>query len=166
GLQKGGVYNHFKSKDELALATYDAVLAELNSRYRQVLRRDRHAVDRLQAMLQAFPFRDFAESSDPLLKGGCPLLNMAIDSDDTHPALRAKIAAAVKDWQSLIESVVCKGIARQQIRPDIQAEQVATVIIAALEGSVMLVKLHADVTYLHRTLEHLNQYVEGLRRET
>ncbi|NEP19789.1 MAG: TetR/AcrR family transcriptional regulator, partial [Leptolyngbya sp. SIO4C1] len=41
GLQKGGVYNHFKSKDELALATYDAVLAELNSRYRQVLRRDR-----------------------------------------------------------------------------------------------------------------------------
>lgn len=163
GLKKGGIYNHFKSKDELALTAFEQVFTQMGARYRQALRSHRHAVDRLQAMLQTFPFREYEQSDDPLLRGGCPLLNLAIESDDTHPALRAKVAAALGEWQSLIKSVVQKGIERQEVRSEIQPEQVATVVIATLEGGVMLVKLYDDVTFLESVIEHLEGYLEGLR---
>ena len=78
GLKKGGIYNHFKSKDEIALAAFEVVFAQLAAQYRRALRSRRNAVDRLLAMLKTFPFRDYEQSSDPLLKGGCPLLNLAI----------------------------------------------------------------------------------------
>lgn len=163
GLKKGGIYNHFKSKDELALTAFDQVFAQMGARYRQALRSHHHAVDRLQTMLQTFPFRDYEQSDDPLLRGGCPLLNLAIESDDTHPALRAKVAAALGEWQSLIKRVVQKGIERQEVRPDVQPDQVATVVIATLEGGIMLVKLYDDVIFLESVIEHLGGYLEGLR---
>ncbi|MEO0455593.1 MAG: TetR/AcrR family transcriptional regulator [Cyanobacteria bacterium P01_A01_bin.114] len=163
GLKKGGIYNHFKSKDDIALAAFEQVFTQMGRQYWQALRSHRHAVDRLQAMLHAFPFREYEQSQDPLLRGGCPLLNLAVESDDTHPALRAQVAAALGEWQTLITRVVQKGIDRQEICPDTHPEKVAAVVIAALEGGVMLVKLYDDVTFLESVVEHLDIYLEGLR---
>lgn len=163
GLKKGGIYNHFNSKDDIALAAFDEVFIHLGRRYKQALKSSPHAVDRLQAMLHTFPFRDYEQSDDPLLRGGCPLMNLAIESDDTHPALRAKVREAMDNWAGLIQSVVNKGIKRQEIRPEVNPLQVSSVVIAALEGGVMLVKLYDSVTYLEDIIRHLDQYLEGLR---
>ena len=38
GLKKGGIYNHFASKDELAIAAFDYARGLLQQRYSQALR--------------------------------------------------------------------------------------------------------------------------------
>lgn len=156
GLQKGGIYNHFRSKDELALAAFDFAVDRIQQRFRGALRSKRHAVDRLLAMLTVY--EDFIEQ--PPLRGGCPLLNTAVDSDDAHPALRSRTQQAMDSWRSLIERIVAKGVARRELHPTADPETVASVVIATIEGGIMLSKLYDDPAHLDRALNHLANYVQ------
>jgi TetR/AcrR family transcriptional regulator, transcriptional repressor for nem operon len=155
GLQKGGIYNHFKSKDELALEAFDFAVHRIQQKFMGALKGKRHAVDRLIALF--WVYRHMLE--DPLLKGGCPILNTAVESDDTHPALRARAQQAMDTWHHLIQRIVNKGIIRGELRSTVEAETVSSILIATLEGAVMLSKLYGDITHLEHALKHLHDYV-------
>ncbi len=155
-LQKGGIYNHFRSKDELALAAFDFAVDRIQQRFRGALQGKRHAVDRLMAMLTVY--EDFIVH--PPLQGGCPILNTAVDSDDAHPALRTRTQQAMDSWRSLVERIVTKGVARGELQPTVDPETVASVLIATIEGGIMLSKLYDDPSHLDRALDHLATYVQ------
>ncbi|MBD2510313.1 TetR/AcrR family transcriptional regulator [Nostoc muscorum FACHB-395] len=156
GLQKGGIYNHFQSKDDLALQAFDFAIARIKQHTRFALRNKRHAVERLQAIIGIFS--SFAEN--PPIKGGCPLLNTAVESDDAHPALRERAQQAMNSWLHLIRRIIETGIAKGEIRSEVNADEIATVIIATLEGAIMMSKLYGDSIHMHRITNHLNQYLE------
>jgi AcrR family transcriptional regulator len=157
GLQKGGIYNHFQSKDELALQAFDFAIACVSQHTRAALRSKHHAIERLQAIIGIFS--SFVEN--PPIKGGCPLLNTAIESDDTHPALRERTQQGMNSWRKLICLIIEKGIARGEIRAGVDADEVATIIIATLEGAMMMSKLYGDSIYMQRAIKHLNQYISS-----
>ncbi|MEH2195151.1 MAG: TetR/AcrR family transcriptional regulator [Nostoc sp.] len=156
GLQKGGIYNHFQSKDDLALQAFDFAIARIKQHTRFALRSKRHAVERLQAIIEIFS--NFAEN--PPIKGGCPLLNTAVESDDTHPALRERTQQAMNSWLHLIRRIIETGIDKGEIRSEVSADEIATIIIATLEGAIMMSKLYGDSIHMHRVINHLNQYLE------
>ena len=45
----------------------------------------------------------------PFPEGGCPILNTAIEADDTHPLLRAKALSAFSNWKNAIIRLIEKG---------------------------------------------------------
>jgi len=159
GLKKGGIYNHFASKDELALAAFDFAVEQVSQRYVRALKGKRGAVDRLKAIIHAF----FTTPDESPIKGGCPLLNTAIESDDSHPALRQRTQNAMSRWRHLIHRVVQKGLERGELQPTVDPDGVATIVISTLEGALMLAKLYGDLIHLQRAKEHLDQYVESLQ---
>ncbi|MEH2127277.1 TetR/AcrR family transcriptional regulator [Nostoc sp.] len=156
GLQKGGIYNHFQSKDDLALQAFDFAIARIKQHTRFALRSKHHAVERLQAIIGVFS--SFAEN--PPIKGGCPLLNTAVESDDAHPALRERAQQAMNSWLHLICRIIEKGIEKGEIRPEVSADEIATIIIATLEGGIMMSKLYGDSIHIHRVINHLNRYLK------
>ncbi|MFN6525399.1 TetR/AcrR family transcriptional regulator [Nostoc sp. ChiSLP03a] len=156
GLQKGGIYNHFQSKDDLALQAFDFAIARIKQHTRFTLRSKHHAIERLQAIIEVFS--SFAEN--PPIKGGCPLLNTAVESDDAHPALRQRAQQAMNSWLHLICRIIEKGIKKGEIRPEVSADEIATIIIATLEGGIMISKLYGDSIHIHRVINHLNQYLK------
>ncbi|WP_017316607.1 TetR/AcrR family transcriptional regulator [Mastigocladopsis repens] len=157
GLQKGGIYNHFKSKDELALQAFDYAIAQIKQRYRAAIRSKRHAVERLQAIIDVF----CSNIDNPIIKGGCPLLNTAVESDDAHPALRQRTQQAMNSWRDLFCRIIQKGIKKGEICPTVNADEVTTIIISMLEGAVMMSKLYGDSIHIERVLKHLNDYVKS-----
>lgn len=159
GLQKGGIYNHFASKDELAIAAFDYAVEQVSQRYRRAIRSPHGAIARLQAIIHTF----VTAPDEVALKGGCPLLNTAIESDDANAGLRSRTQAAMTRWRQMIQQVVKQGIAAGEIQPSVNADEVATVLISTLEGSLMLTQLYGDRLHLQRAKTHLDQYVEGLR---
>jgi TetR/AcrR family transcriptional regulator, transcriptional repressor for nem operon len=156
GLQKGGIYNHFQSKDELALAAFDFAVDRVQQKSRGALKGKRHAIDRLIAVLSIHENM----LDDPPVQGGCPILNTAVESDDAHPALRERAQLAMNDWRDLIQRIVHKGITRGELRSTVDADTVATILIATIEGAVMLSKLYGDAIYLKQALTHLRTYVQ------
>lgn len=157
GLKKGGIYNHFQSKDELALQAFDYAIDLIKQRYGDALKNKRHAVERLQAIISVFS----ANVENPAIEGGCPLMNAAVESDDAHPMLRQRAQAAMDSWRNMVCKVIQKGIARGEIRPKVKADEVASVMISLLEGAVMMSKLYDDSTHLERAIEHLNSYIKN-----
>jgi TetR/AcrR family transcriptional regulator, transcriptional repressor for nem operon len=159
GLEKGGIYNHFRSKDELAAAAFDHNVDLMRVRIRAALEGRRHAVDRLHAINDVY--RTFAVA--PPFPGGCPIMNAAVDSDDTHPDLRSRVQAAMVELrEDTLARIVARGVERGELRPDVDPDDASTVIIATLEGALMLTQLYDDPAYVDRAAAHLDTYVDTL----
>ena len=156
GLEKGGIYNHFSSKEQLALEAFDYAYGLIKQRVQVALQDKKHAVERLLALIEVF--KSMVE--DPPVEGGCPILNTAIEADDAQPALKARAANAMDFWQDTFHRIIAKGIGNQEVRPDIDAAVVANLFISMLEGAIMLSKLYGDTIYMRRAADHLTQYVE------
>lgn len=160
GLEKGGIYRHFAGKEELALAAFDYALGKVRERIQAGIAGTTHAADTLQGFVNVF--RSYTDA--PPLTGGCPVLNTAVEADDTHPILRERARAAITEWRTLIRITVLNGQSRGELHPDADPDQVALVLIAALEGAVMLGGLLQEQPPFHAVADHLERYIATLRR--
>src|SRR5947209_13321303 len=77
GLQKGGIYRHFSSKEELATEAFDYAWQKAVSRRLEGIESSANSVDRLKKMIS-----NFVEFRSELVPGGCPLMNTAVEADD------------------------------------------------------------------------------------
>lgn len=155
GLQKGGIYNHFHSKDELAVAAFDFAIACMAERYAAALKHQRHTRDRLKAVVAVVS----CAAIDPVIAGGCPLLNTAIESDDTHPALRRRAQQAMDAWRLLVRRIVTLGQKKGEIAA-IDADEFATLLIAMLEGGIMMSQLYGDLVHIQRVVNHVENWID------
>lgn len=160
GLKKGGIYNHFKSKDELALAAFNFSVALVQNHYKEALRGQRHGIVRLKTMVKTFCS---LMASSTAVKGGCPILNTAIESDDTHPALRHQARQAMDDWHIMLRKIISLGIKHGHIAQATDPEAVATVIIATLEGGLMMKQLYGEPNHLRHAEHHVLDYIDNLK---
>lgn len=158
GLRKGGLYNHFASKEQLALEAFDYAVGLIERRYTAALAGRTGAVERLLAIADVI--RSLIDS--PAVTGGCPILNTAIESDDAMPLLRDRAREAMTGWQRLIGATVKAGVASGELRAGTDPYVVATVMTATLEGAVFLSKLYGDAVHMHRAVDHVTAYVRGL----
>ena len=156
GLEKGGIYRHFDTKDDLALEAFDYAVGLVELEFQNALKDKRDAIDRLRAIVGVYR----AMPDGMPVAGGCPILNTAIEADDTHPLLRDHARRAMDKWREYIIRTVTKGIERAQIRPDIVPYELATFLIATLEGAIMLSKLYDDPCHMTRAVEYFQSYLE------
>ena len=159
GLEKGGIYNHFTSKEQLALESFDYAYGLVQQRVRQALSGKFNAIERLVAITSVF--QGIVE--DPPVPGGCPILNTAIEADDADEMLRDRARAAMDNWRDTIHRIVNKGIDRHEIRPGVNADEVASILIATLEGAIMLSNLYKDSIHISRAANHIIDYLETIR---
>jgi len=154
GLEKGGIYRHFSSKEEVAVEAFDyAWQAALNARMYD-LDQVPNSVDRLKRFVANFVERR------PSVPGGCPLLNTAIDADDGNPVLRERARKALREWRDLLGSIISAGIERREIKRAVDARKLATLIISSLEGALMVSRLERDREALLAAQSHLERYLE------
>ncbi len=156
GLEKGGIYNHFASKEQLALEAFDYAFGVHTQHMRMALANKKHAVERLHGLIAYF----LEIIENPPVPGGCPILNTAVESDDAHPALRDRARRGMNELRGTLERILRRGIERQEIRPDVDVAAITTVFIATMEGAVMLSKLYQDPLYVRQAGEHLGRYID------
>ena len=154
GVEKGGIYRHFRSKEELALAAFDFAWAEVSYGRTRGLEEIEDPLLRVEAFIRNFAGRK------PALRGGCPLLNTAVDSDDGNPKLRAKARLALSSWLDRMESIAEEGKRRGEVRSDVDSGKLATLIVSTLEGSHMVSRLQKKEEPRDLAVCHLEEYLE------
>lgn len=157
-LEKGGIYNHFTSKEQIALDSFDYSCVLVDQHIRRALADKKHAVDRLYAY--ASIFLNLADGS--LVPGGCPILNAAVESDDSFPALRERARKAMDDIRANLRRITTKGIERQEFRPEADVETFIMLFVSTLEGAVMLSKLYGDLRYIHQAIAHIHASIDAI----
>ncbi len=159
-LEKGGIYRHFRSKQELAAEAFDYAWAEAVKTRRHDIDTVANSVDKLKRYVANFVER---RGSVP---GGCPLLNTAMDSDDGNAVLRTRARRALENWQNFLSSIVAQGIKKGEIRRQVSKTKLANLMIATLEGAVMIGRLEQSLDALRDAQTHLNNYLETKVRAT
>jgi len=155
GLEKGGIYRHFESKQKLAAEAFDyAWKLAMDTRF-EGTQETSNAVDRLKQIV-----RNFRDRRTELVPGGCPLLNTAIDSDDGNPQLREKARKALSSWLDRLRKIVEEGQRRGEIRGDVDSSELATLIVSTLEGSLMVSRLQRQDGPRGLACLHLEEYLE------
>lgn len=142
GLTKGSVYGNFANKEEVALAAFDHNWKQVQSAVRNEMAAKVTSKEKLLALTGVYE-----NLPEGFPEGGCPLLNTAIEADDTHPALREKALEAFRGWQTNLVSVIKAGIASREFRKDVDPEQTAVTLIALIEGAVMISRLTGNATF-------------------
>ena len=162
GLEKGGIYNHFGSKEQLALEAYDFAMSRVTDHLARSQEGASDAVDRMERMIRAFG--EIARRSP--IEGGCPIMNTAIEADDTHPELRDRARASMTLWHRLVGRIVKDGKADGTLRDDLDPYALASTITASLEGALMLARLYNNPAHMDHVVDHLIAHVETLRRHS
>ena len=160
GLEKGGLYRHFESKDALALAAFDHAVTVYGRRYQAAVASTTSTLGQIAALAQAMA--DVA--AEPLIDGGCPLLNTAVESDDGHPELRDRTRRAMRALLGLVRRLYENGVARGELAPDVDPADEAAHLVATMEGAVMLARLFDDPAYARRAAAAVARRAESLAR--
>jgi len=155
GLEKGGLYRHFGSKEELAAESFTYALSCAVKIRTDGLEDVVGAVDKLRFLIDRF-----VSTPSPIL-GGCPLLNTAIDADDGNPTMRALAHEGIRNWKARLAAIAEEGRRTGEIRNDVNPQQVANSIVAMLEGSLMISRIEGNRDALKDAGETLHQLIDG-----
>lgn len=159
GLTKGSIYNNFENKDEVALAVFDFNLNKVNTLLAGQMVKAGSPREKLLAYVKVY---GDASLRHAFPSGGCPILNTAVEADDTHPALRKRVNAALLNWKSNIENLIREGVKTKEFRPSVKAEETALTVMATIEGAIMIAKATGKAAYLKTVLHSVEKMVDDL----
>jgi AcrR family transcriptional regulator len=145
GAPRGSVYHHFPGgKQQLAEEATrwagDFVAAGLAAAIEQ-----EDPLTTLDTFVELWT--GVLEQSD--YEAGCPIVAAALEGNRA-PGARASAAAAFNSWEQLLAD----ALARHQIDPE-RARSLATLIIAAIEGAVVLARAEQSAEPLKRVAGEL-----------
>ena len=156
GLEKGGIYRHFESKEELAAEAFKYALRRAVKNRTEDLERIAGSMAKLRYVVTRFV------EAPPTMPGGCPLMNTAIDADDGNPALRKLAKIGLSDWKKRIATLVEQGIQAHEIRQDVEPRKIANTIIATLEGALMISRMEGTKEALSDAGAALNNMLDTI----
>ena len=160
GLTKGAIYRHFKNKDQLEKEALLGLSQIMFERLSERIKAQSTASLKLHSIFTYFE----TYISKPPVKGGCPLLNVSPEVDDAHPVLRRQAITILNTLRDSIIKILSNGVKYGQLKPTIQKEYYASIIIALLEGAIMMSKLRGNNDDIKMAITHLESLISEIEK--
>ena len=157
-LTKGAIYRHFQDKSELEKQALMHMLGIMMMEMRRVIKAAGDAPTKLNAVLDYF---DRYRVSPPF-NGGCPLMNAAIEVDDSDPILKAVVHDTMGRLHEAIVIIIKNGIKYKQLKKDVDVQSTASLIFSAIEGGIMLMQIMNDDRHLASVIKHLRNQIDKM----
>lgn len=154
GLTKGAIYGNFKNKEELALEAFNYNVKFIISKIRIITEEIDSALSKLFAITNFY--RSYYQYN--INFGGCPILNVGIDANNTNSKLFERAKEVAKKLKDSIVKIILEGIEREEIK-NVDANVYAGRIFSLIEGSVFTSVLLNDDKYLLDMMDHLDQMI-------
>jgi TetR/AcrR family transcriptional repressor of nem operon len=161
GLTKGSIYGNFENKEEVALAVFDYNYARLAKKTRDLIDQAGTYHDKL--LVYARVYKNMSQV--PLNRGGCPILNTAIDADDTNSLLKDRAAKALIRWEKKITEIIEQGIEAGEFKDDVNIRQTALSIIALIEGGIMIARTTNNYDSMDQVVKTIEMLVDQLKKQ-
>lgn len=153
GLTKGGLYRNFSSKDEIAIESFKYAGKVLWEHFSAAIENSKTATGKILAMCNVYS----DTVHNPPIKGGCPLLNTAVESDHSFPVLRDQAIEAYEQMLSYIQCILKQGAASGEFRSDMDTESAASFIFSSIEGAIMASRLTRDNKHVGYAMNNIEQ---------
>ena len=160
GLTKGSIYGNFKDKDDVAVHAFQHNIDLIFDFFSKELKAAGSTLDKLLA----YP-RGFRKIYRMILSyGGCPILNTAVEADDTHAVLRKMAVDVLAKWKKSIVSLIEKGKSEGVIDPATDATNAAEILIALMEGGSVLSKVTGEESYMLNAIDTAEKMIADMQQ--
>ena len=140
GLSRGTIYHHFDNKEDIALAAFDYNFEKLCKLVEDHTRTSRSFYDKLVVYAEVYHMI----ATDVFVSGGSPIINTAIEADDTNMLLRERAIWAIKKKENTIADIIDMGIRSGEFKKGTNVRQMAVAILSSLEGGLILSRTTQD----------------------
>jgi TetR/AcrR family transcriptional regulator, transcriptional repressor for nem operon len=96
----------------------------------------------------------------PCIQGGCPLLNTAVEADDANPVLRKKAVRFLNLIEESLKQIIENGKKNKQLKQELDTVHFASLMIALLEGAIMMSRLRNNTEDMNHAIRHLYEMIE------
>ena len=154
GMSKSGLYAHFKSKEELELATIETAAAIFDREVLQPAAGAPAGTERLAALVEAF----LSHLERRVYPGGCFFAAVASELDTRPGPARDRVAQVLDKWQSLFRQCLLDAQASGDIDPQAEVAQATFEIQAMLlAGNFQFVMTNdpTRLTQARKGVEHV-----------
>ncbi len=163
GTSKGGLYNHFKNKEELfheALSQARKIWRERNLDGVPEIERP---IDKIKKIL--FNYKDRYLMDEKNLPGGCIFVNLAVELSDQRPHL----ANAVSEGFSRLKKMFKRLIDQERetggmLLTDSEADRVVELIFSSLLGACVMYASDKSRRNLNLTVNSMIDYLTRISR--
>jgi len=157
---KGGLYNHFKSKDDLFLA----VLSEARKRWRE---RNLFGLDQIEKPAEKVKkllenYRDRYLKDKKSFPGGCIFVALSTELDDQRPKFSKELNEGFSRLKAMIKRYLDQGKESGELKDEVDTGAVAEMIFAGMLGASVIYGTEKSHESLDRSINALINYLESL----
>lgn len=154
-VAKGCLYGHFESKEELSYASVDYLMDKIVSNRAIALNKHKTAKDKIFAFFQLV--------KNPLITpfdGGCPIINISTETDDTSPVIKKKMRTMLENSLIFFKSILDTGIENGELSAQLDTEGYATKMFMAIEGANGLCRILNSLKPMQAIIRSLKAELE------
>ncbi len=148
GIRKASIHHHFRTKEDLCRALVEAYDARYDEALATILKSDRDGLVRVDAY-----GRLYLNGVETGL--GCLCAALAVELDTLPETIRDDVARFFEKHLFWLERVLAEGVAHGSLRADLDPPAAARMVIATLEGALLLERLLAGPEGFGSTLAAL-----------
>ena len=159
-LTKGAFYHHFRSKTALGYAIVDETLKRyIESWWIEPLADTK---DPLEALAQLIQER-LSSGIPAMLRLGCPLNNLTQEMAPVEEGFRQRLEGLYRLWRKGLSRALRHGQQHGTVRTDVDTDEAAAFIIAALQGAFGQAKASQSLDVFQECMGGLTHYLTSLR---
>jgi TetR/AcrR family transcriptional regulator, transcriptional repressor for nem operon len=157
-VTKGALYYHFGSKEALGYAIVEEIIAKLvRDRWLRPMLGNGAPIDILIGIVRRTPIRPEE------VRSGCPLLNLAQEMSPLDEQFRKRLERIFQAWQEGVATLLRKGQSQGTVRRDLNPDEIASFLIAMVEGYVSLAKNAQDAKVWEVGIRNIVGWLRSLR---
>ncbi|MFZ5448631.1 MAG: TetR/AcrR family transcriptional regulator [Thermodesulfobacteriota bacterium] len=161
GLTKGGVYGHFRNKQEIWQAVYEECVRIWRSIVFQGVRDIPDPLARLDRVIEN-NLKNYLGGG--VFEGGCFLCNALVELAGQSPTMSAHVLEGFKSFAKLLRRWLEEADAQGLLREGLNLDEIAHFIVTSLNGAAPLYAASKDHAVWQQTLSQLHFYIESLKK--
>ena len=159
-VSKGGLYNHFKSKDDI----FFAVLSEARKIWRQ---RNLAGLDQIEKPVAKVKkllenYRDRYLKDKKTFPGGCVFVALSVELDDQNPIFSQELNEGFVRLKAMIKRLLDQGKGSGELRADVNTEEVTEMIFSGMLGASVIYGTKKSSASLDNCISALVNYLDSL----
>jgi len=158
---KGGLYNHFKSKDDILLAVLSEARKVWRERNLAGLDRIEKPVEKVRKLLENY--RDRYLKDRETFPGGCLFVTLSVELDDQRPDFSRELNEGFVRLKAMIRRNLDQGKKNGDLRGEVNTEAVTEMIFSGMLGASVIYGTGKSPKGVDQCINALIHYLEGLK---